>query len=57
MNHLINVSDPPSKTIDDITAKDFKQLFDLNVMAGFLCCKVGVLVIFKIFDEMPDKNL
>ena len=27
-------------------------------MAGFLCCKVGALMIFKIFGEnLPDENL
>ena len=37
---LSTLSDPPSKTIDEFSSDDFRQLFDLNLMSVFLCCKV-----------------
>lgn len=33
---------PPSKTIDEFSSDDFRQLFDLNLMSVFLCCKYAL---------------
>ena len=37
-------SDPPAKKIDDFTVEEFKQLFDINLLAYFISCKVGFFV-------------
>lgn len=33
---------PPAKTIDDFTSDEFKQLFDLNLLSIFRCCKYAL---------------
>ena len=35
-------SDPPMKKIDDFTVDDFRQVFDINLLAHFITCKVSV---------------
>lgn len=33
--------DPPEQKIDDVSAEDFRNLMDLNVVGGFLAAKVS----------------
>lgn len=33
---------PPAKKIDDFTTEEFRQLFDLNLMSVFTCCKYAL---------------
>ena len=36
------LSDPPKMPIDDFSAQDFRDLFDLNVLSYFLASKVSL---------------
>ena len=38
---LLVLTDPPTKTIDDTSVDDFKDLLNLNLVNYFIFCKVS----------------
>ena len=53
---LTFITDPPSKTIDQTSAHEFRDLLNLNLVNYFLFCKVSLLITRKCYSLFLDYN-
>ena len=53
---LTFITDPPSKTIDQTSAHEFRDLLNLNLLNYFLFCKVSLLITRKCYSLFLDYN-